>query len=681
MTSTTMKALIGESVISEKFPIVQTKSDIKEEKPFRILSVGWDYFEFLAQSQKIPDVIGRVDILDEIKEEIKNTIEIEYLLGNTIYEDDQGIHFLIPGSFDEKDVIEEKIYGIFNERVNAITVPYVYISERCNSLVEQIPKSINDLCGKIQKREMKPTFVPEWIKDWDESSYNGKFICNNCGKGYYFIDSEEEICETCENLRKRKSKEMDTQTQFIDEISWDKNDYSNLALFVCNFDLGNWLNGEYVKSIFMKNPNKSYDDFHWKKGGDVRGLHGLIGNKLKGDFETTRRNRSLVHDAIKEKLKEIPLKKEVSYDEILHLLDEHIYKINSLQNLTDQNYIQSLQNEIFDFKYVEDLKKIVKTPSPSRLMRVWNDTKQFFKDFKTTICENSHIIDRYIFEIEEEVKVTGAIETEFIVDDNNKAEGKVIFYDDRCMTVSPHINSFLDENKDKIIKIKITDNSWDNDQKEFTIKNHLKVDKVRGFRVISLSPTQFIFLVPASISVKIAKKIQEHYMDIFGKVYGKLPLNVGIVYFKRKTPFFTVLDSAYRFKENLSKLNKSLEFEICNAKSEKLSFYNSDENNIPYTIKIYPELGNGETDPYHPFLIVNDERKAYEIKLENGREFKQRHIGDIEKGDRILVHPSNFDFEYLDTTNRRFDISLKEKRRLHPLLGKERALDRTYSRI
>ncbi len=54
----------------------------------------------------------------------------------------------------------------------------------------------------------------------------------------------------------------------------------------------------------------------------------------------------------------------------------------------------------------------------------------------------------------------------------------------------------------------------------------------------------FMFLISASRTPKIIKEIKSEYMKAFGKVYGKLPLNISIVYFKRKMPLHIVLDSA-----------------------------------------------------------------------------------------------------------------------------------------
>ena len=63
---------------------------------FGIWGIGWDSLSFLSNGHKIADIMGRKDCIDELKREIKVTIEYKYLLGNTIYEDDNGIFFLIP---------------------------------------------------------------------------------------------------------------------------------------------------------------------------------------------------------------------------------------------------------------------------------------------------------------------------------------------------------------------------------------------------------------------------------------------------------------------------------------------------------------------------------------------------------------------------------------------------------
>jgi len=148
-----LKALIGEYLLSNDFKndvdnlkrvkkgtdwkwnTKNIKEIIKDNSPFKLMSIGGDFFDFISQAHKIPDVSGRVETLDEIKEKVKRLIETEFLLGNCIYEDDYGLHFLIPASFSEDRIIKGKIYKIFNEGTDGILVPYFNLTEKGGSLV------------------------------------------------------------------------------------------------------------------------------------------------------------------------------------------------------------------------------------------------------------------------------------------------------------------------------------------------------------------------------------------------------------------------------------------------------------------------------------------------------------------------------------------------------------------
>jgi len=655
MTVCIMKALICESILKDEFPVVKDKEEIPGKKPFKILSVGWDFFDFISQSHKIPDVTGRIKVLEKVKKEVKKLIETEFLLGNCIYEDDYGLHFLIPASFNDKETVKESIYKIFNEETDGILVPYFTLTGAGGSLVELLPKAKELLENKI--KEKRTDFnKPRWIEKWNDINVNllkKKLICNVCGKGFYCEGYVEEICKTCKKIRDEGRKEKPPQTVYIDEIAWNSKDYENVALVLLNFNLNEWLNGEYIKSLFM---GKAIDEKKLSDGKIREIIMRRVGPKISKK-ECLSANEL---DSIKKDINAELNKQCILNGDVKRIVEDIINPIKDISADKIGENLNSMLTIISD-KYIVLTKKqdtCKKNPSPSRIMRVWNNTTEFFEELEKCICEKAYALNRCIIGVNNLPQFGAqAWEAKIIAGDKN-VSGEVIFKKDECITVTPHINDFIEKNKNINLEVEITDKEWTHHQKKFFGKFKEK-RTIKGYRTISLSPNIFMFLIPSSNVVEIIKEAKKRYMAQFGRVYGKLPLNVGAVFFKRKTPFYACLDSARRFINCFEdeRMREEISFSIKGDpdKKDDVVEINADEYalNIPY------KLGNG-TDYYHPFIRVNSNSD-------------EKHVLCLNKSDNIIIDPSYFDFEFLDISAGRFKISINRdvKKREHPILGKE----------
>lgn len=674
MTASIMKTLFAESILSETFPIVKSKEEIQENKYFKILSIGWDYFDFLSQSQKISDIMGREEVLSKVKSSIKHKIEVECLLGNCIYEDNSSIHFLIPRSFEEEDKIKIEIYKIFNEKLDGIIIPCILFSEEGTSLVELMPQSIKNLKKEIKSKKIPTGFKPNWVKSW-RNNPKKKLICSNCNKGFYTEDYLEKICKNCLDLRKIGRKETFPQTRFIDEIAWNKSNYENMALFVLNFDLKNWLNGNYIETCYIQKPIK-FTSFDKKSIRTFRKLvKKVIGRKFFTNAVLTKNELKEIEEGIFRELCKYNVfncDKTVITQKIINDLEKRRPKE------IDEKLDDIVRNITKDCKILRVKKKIVpKNPSPSRLMRVWHSTEDFFNGLEKEICQSVPSIKRYVLEGVKKADPTGKAWEIKLSFNNNEIEvnGEAIFEDGKCTTITPHLNPLIEKYNSSKFDMKLTDKET-GQSKRFNGVHCKKVKFSKAYRIITVSPDQFMFLAPASSSLKILDTIKREYEQVFGKVFGKLPLNIGVVYFQRKTPLFSVLDSAKRFAKNFEEENNLFtdetdipSFEVKEVTADELIFDNG------YRIEKRSKLGNCEIDYYHSYLLVekSDDEDVIEIKAGNNI-ISQKHVESIKKGDKIKIHPSFFDFEFLDTNVRRFDITLGEKggtwkKREHSIVG------------
>ena len=64
-----------------------------------------------------------------------------------------------------------------------------------------------------------------------------------------------------------------------------------------------------------------------------------------------------------------------------------------------------------------------------------------------------------------------------------------------------------------------------------------------------------LLLAPADKAIAITQTLYEHYLEEFGKAYGRLPFSIGHIFFASNQPMFSVLDAARRMEENFRHLH------------------------------------------------------------------------------------------------------------------------------
>lgn len=728
MTASICKALFNWEILQpdfpeeEGFPNLKSKQDIEDESPFKIFSIGWDYDEFLAQAEKIPDVIGRIEILKEIKEEIRDEIEVEFSLGNCIYEDYYGLHFLIPAVFEEEDLIQvvDEVQKTYNKMTNGILTPFINLSGKGAGLTKLLPKTIEELKSKTTERSFsfgEKTFEPGWTSDWSEedigsngNSSGDKLICFLCGKSFYHEGDDEKVCEACKYLRKKGRIERPPQTRFTDEISWQDSDYGYVGLFTLNFNLEGWLGHDSLISTMLINRLTRL------KAEKVKGLYDLGDNGINlGAVIAWLKGSNVPKENVLEEIREGIAKIE-PFEELNEEKKELENILNRVQNNgreeVDEENIESLNKDIKEkagnnantllkqltgegrhgqkkdiihkYDITEIMKRLsLKSACPSRLMRVWNSTKYFFEELIKDLCEEAHLIDRYRIKPNngelERLERLDSLEGSALEISFNGQKGKCILKKDgrkHFLTVAPNLNRFLEKRVSEEIEFKLED--YD----EALKGKAEKAPKARGFRVISVSPTEFMFLFPADKTLDVLELVQRRYIESFGKVYGKLPLNIGIVFGKRKTPMFSLIDASRRFIRGFNSLHGRCS-EMGQEELPSLTVKDVEDGRIEteegYIIEASRILGNGKRDPYHPFLMIRDSEMESEvvIETENGI-ICEKHVDLVEKGNRISIMPSVFDFQFLDSNTRRFGISYRGERadadlptRNHETIGEE----------
>jgi len=167
----------------------------------------------------------------------------------------------------------------------------------------------------------------------------------------------------------------------------------------------------------------------------------------------------------------------------------------------------------------------------------------------------------------------------------------------------------------------------------------------RPFIPLMIEPATFMVLVPADKALNVARAIKEKYDREMARVRDRLPLHLGLVFAPRRTPLSAVLEAGRAMLEMPTKWEK---WQI--ATTGRKAVFSRDGRVFEWE---YPaKMGDNETnDIWYPHLLVTTPRAKSELSLEAG-DFR---LVDNLTG-TVYVRPSRFDFEFLDTTARRFEI-------------------------
>ncbi len=190
-----------------------------------------------------------------------------------------------------------------------------------------------------------------------------------------------------------------------------------------------------------------------------------------------------------------------------------------------------------------------------------------------------------------------------------------------------------------------------------------RVETLDGYRPdipLLAEPSVCMILIPADKALALARAVKQKYEKEMGRVRDRLPLFLGLLFCQRHTPIRAVLEAGR------SMLNMAGQFDITTGagwEGWRLVAKNTPspdkfelvfDNGITWRVPVL--VGDGSTkDDWYPRL--------YEGDMWNGKQAK--HVEKLrvrnprippDKGWKTWVRPSHLDFEFLNTTARRFEI-------------------------
>jgi hypothetical protein len=255
-----------------------------DDLPYRTLRINLDVLERYTHSDKISDLLGVRQALNEASPRVQALLEETYAMGNCFYRDETGIYYLLPDILDDDElaVLRREIQARFAPDLR----PRVHLGERATAgqLDRQSPAHDPDaLCRLVARPRAQalseaPTQTDNNLylfeAEWTEGRPANAETCMACGTrpvGYPRHHSQAEverelapwatqekaerrnICRVCLDRRGRRAAQWaknDLQsTIWTDEVA---DDNGRLALFVGKLDLAGWLDERVLSTLQVK---------------------------------------------------------------------------------------------------------------------------------------------------------------------------------------------------------------------------------------------------------------------------------------------------------------------------------------------------------------------------------------------------------------------------------------------
>ncbi len=516
-------------------------------------------------------------------------------------------------------------------------------------------REVEYLCKKL-KNKLKNKYLPKDLKE-----IYGKFIGNlksftNDLKEYDYI-ADKKL-----NLVSKEKNNLESELQDFQNKLKDLNGGNKLNN---EYELNNELYGIYNKlKSFLDKLRRIQNGINIFSDISRDAIEGCSRNEESfNDFIRQIFFGSIVGTEWEEFIKNTPLNSKIDWNNEKIKWEEFTNENDPALDILSKLLLQFL---------------LRKNPSPARLRRVWESTKEFFENLERKIMELADIPNwrrkRIVLEISENLE-----EGEYKC-------GDLLFYvskyEPNKLYLITSIEDFLFKFSDNEIKSLLKDkaqnteklneilNDKDKLKSKLNISNIEKIinSEIRDikieiykpyFSIIEPTPVSWQFIIPAEHLPNLIKKIEKEYLKYFKWVYGKLPLHIGAIIQKHKKPLYIALKALRRIRRDNVKW-KDLRKEISEKELKVI------QKNI-YSNYVKNEELENNTEKYYSLYELQDSNGDYEFYIYPENDGK--YFISIIKEDgsrRFYYYPNTFDFEYLDANIRRNDIFyIKGKRALN----------------
>lgn len=620
------KAALAGALLNGQF---QNVKDLR----WRLLSVRIDGLNFLRQVEKIPDLLARKELISDALNKVQKLLEITYPIASEVYRDENGSIYVVPDL--QEDVLE-------NVKAD----------------------------GKALKVLILDAFAEGTLKN-DPSLQIGAEWIPHVG--------------------------LERKPWWGQDPDWEKNTKSNSS---SNDELPDIASILSSKAISIAQADKIH--IYWPASQptaeicSVCGIRPQESNSKSADrrvcniCEKRRANRS-------QKWLQYQQKRTIWLDEVadqngrLALITGRFY----LKHWLDGALLKTL---FLIFPAVPENTQskpiATKTPSFARLRRIWETTQRFWQE-----------VDEQIQGEYQSQRIRLRIAGSFIPDDGKpplyRYHSYVLVKDQLKMSVLWNGSAFLScdnleylSSKEQLgqpvqeflaqtkeLTVYTPSEYGAGSQRIGTLREMQIEEKGRYSPVIPIlrEPNAFMMLVPAEVVLDVVEAIKAKYEKEMGKVRNRLPVHVGAVFAHRRTPLRAILDAGRAMLRQpgdaqVWKVEEVLRQSSGQGQCAKVAEIRLKQLDRTLSWQVPLFMGDGMTeDNWYPYAFLKTDAAGRQrcVKAHNPWTDQEEwlvHASELRAGDEIYFTPATFDFEFLDTNARRFEIHYNgEGRRLSRL--------------
>jgi len=599
----------------------------KETEPgalrWRLLAIRVTGLDYLLQVTRIPDLLARQKLLSASLDRVQHLLEVIYPLGTEVYRDENGSIFVVPDVPDLLDRTDDSgidlqalILQAFSEDIDGKMTPDIKPDIKLEEkpwwgqdpkwTKDSLPASLKDELPGIGALLCQEISSPPEVEKIEESWSAGETtdICTVCGlrpQGPGNKAIDRNVCDTCEERRAERSKEWATSRS--NETIWTDelaDDNGRLALVVGQFDLTHWLDGRMLESLLVIDA----PDPENKKDKSITPKTPSF-SRLRRIWETTRRFWQEVQTESKFKLTDDRRRLIIHVDGDSELGPYHVYDLVVGQTTLNLVWVPGDNGNKGHFISAGNLGYIARQLGKDISVEDYLE-KEFVKNGRQPILRNP--------------------DARAGQDSFNLLAGKRITQVERQK--APYSTAIP----------------------------------------ILAEPRRFMILVPADRSLAIIDMIKKKYEGELGKVRDRLPLHLGVIYAGRRTPIRSVLEAGHAMLDMAGPADMETGKGWEGWRLVKNTPSNNGERELIFangiTWRISVQTGDVKIeDRWYPRFYVGDTWERKQWKHIDKLSARESNL-PVDKDCRVWVRPSRFDFEFLDTNARRYEIHYnKEGRR------------------
>jgi len=614
---------------------------------WRLLGLRLDGLQYRSQAQRVADLIGRNEAFAQAMQVLSSGLTYDTPIASQVYHDEHGLFFIVPEIDDlPPDQFLRLIQDLVDQKLKTHGIddiyPHVSISERpLRGKQLNLGQEIRRL-GPPHSSALKPSTVQMW---WQRPSTDVCVVCNLRPQGFVPNATADQsstsararkrkLCGVC--LARRQDRAMNWATKqralttiWVDEVA-DR--FGRVAVVVGQFGLEKWLDGTLVESLAL------------------------------GMDENTHQ----------------PVPKFASFPRIQRVWE------------STQRFWQEINGELQSEQDKDHPHRLRDARRRLKLSVQADGPLSSFGTYELRLGETSLSV----------ILVGDKSEQSLVSIDNlTYTAGQLNLPANSPVDAALNVGAWIDERR-------CNGKSWDLQDPPDEAGRGGELYKIRISRTdyedssyariipILAEPRTFMALVPADKALEVVQAIKAKYECEMGKVRNRLPLTLGVVYAGRRTPLAALLDAGRRMlRRPVQEVRAEVETVtppiVTDAAWPAVREVTLRVGERQITVAVPTVMGDGTTpDHWYPYWQVADKPtdRARWFTGTDGEHWV--HVCDLRAGDAVAFTPSTFDFEYLDTTARRFEVSYdgghrrgRDKRQRPYLLGEIEQIEWAWAMV